>query len=117
MIAFSKTYSKGKLWLSLVLCLWTFHITFLIVQFSSVQLLTHVRLFVTPWTATHQASLSITNSRSLLKLVSIESVIQLSVTFCFPWSLRLSCLAEAGLRACWRPPPLVLFLQRPQPTA
>ena len=34
------------------------------VQFSSVQLLSHVRLFETPWTAAHQASLSITNSRS-----------------------------------------------------
>ena len=43
-------------------------------QFSSVQLLSHIRLFVTPWTAAHQASLSITDSRSLPKLVSIESV-------------------------------------------
>ena len=43
-------------------------------QFSSVQLLSHVWLFVTPWTATCQASLSITNSRSLLKLMSIKSV-------------------------------------------
>ena len=42
-------------------------------QFSSAQLLSSVRLFVTPWTAAHQASLSITNSRSLLKLMSIES--------------------------------------------
>ena len=41
---------------------------------SSVQLLSHVLLFVTPWTAAHQASLSITNSQSLLKLMSIESV-------------------------------------------
>ena len=41
---------------------------------SSVQLLSRVLLFVTPWTAAHQASLSITNSRSLLKLMSIESV-------------------------------------------
>ena len=40
----------------------------------SVQLLSHVQLFVTPWTAAHQASLSITNSRSLLKLMSIELV-------------------------------------------
>ena len=40
----------------------------------SVQSLSHVQLFVTPWTAAHQASLSITNSRSLLKLMSIESV-------------------------------------------
>ena len=43
-------------------------------QFSSVQMLSHVRLFVTPWTAAHQASLSIINSRSSLKLMSIESV-------------------------------------------
>ena len=42
--------------------------------FSSVQLLSCVRLFVTPWTASRQASLSITNSQSLLKLMSIESV-------------------------------------------
>ena len=41
---------------------------------SSVQLLSHVRLFVTPWTAVCQASLSISNSRSLLKLMSIGSV-------------------------------------------
>ena len=44
------------------------------VQFSSVQSLSGVWLFATPWTAAHQASLSITNSRSLLKLMSIESV-------------------------------------------
>ena len=41
---------------------------------SSVQSLSHVRLFATPWTAACQASLSITNSQSLLKLMSIESV-------------------------------------------
>ena len=41
---------------------------------SSVQSLRDVRPFVTPWTAIHQGSLSITNSQSLLKLVSIESV-------------------------------------------
>ena len=44
------------------------------VQFSSVQLLSCVWLFVTPWNAAHQASLSITNSQSLPKLMSIESV-------------------------------------------
>ena len=43
-------------------------------MFSSVQLLSCVRLFVTPWTAAHQASLSITHSQSLLKLMFIESV-------------------------------------------
>ena len=41
---------------------------------QSVQLLSHVWLFATPWTAACQASLSITNSQSLLKLMSIESV-------------------------------------------
>ena len=41
---------------------------------SSVQSLSSVQLFVTPWTAARQASLSITNSQSLLKLLSIESV-------------------------------------------
>ena len=44
------------------------------VHFSSVQSLSHVQLFVTPWTAACQASLSITNSRILLKLMSIASV-------------------------------------------
>ena len=43
------------------------------VQFSSIQLLSHVRLFATPWTEARQASLSITNSWSLLRLMSIES--------------------------------------------
>ena len=44
------------------------------VHFSSVKLLSHVQLFATPWTAARQASLSITNSQSLLKPMSIESV-------------------------------------------
>ena len=43
-------------------------------QFSSVQLLSRVRLFVTPWTAARQASLFITNSQSLPKLMSVELV-------------------------------------------
>ena len=42
---------------------------------SSVQSLSHVRLFATPWTEARQASLSIINSQSLLKLMSIESAI------------------------------------------
>ena len=45
-----------------------------IARISSVQSLSRVRLFVTPWTAARQASLSIANSQSLLKLMSIESV-------------------------------------------
>ena len=45
-----------------------------VLQFSSVQSLSHVWLFATPWIAARQASLSITNSRSSLRLTSIESV-------------------------------------------
>ena len=45
-----------------------------LIQFRSVQSLSHVRLFVTPWTAACQASLAITNSWSFLKLMSIEPV-------------------------------------------
>ena len=59
--------------------------------FSSVQLLSHVWLFVTPWTATHQVSLSITNSWSLLKLMPIQSVLPSShLIFCHPLLLRPS---------------------------
>ena len=50
------------------------YLSFLQVQFSSVPLLSGVCFFAAPWTAALQASLSITNSQSLLKLVSIESV-------------------------------------------
>ena len=50
-------------------------------QFSSIQLLSRVRLFATPWIAACQAVLSITNSRSLLKLMSIESVMPSSHLF------------------------------------
>ena len=52
---------------------------------SSVRLLSRVRLFVTPWTAVRQASLSITSSRSLLKFLSIESVMSSShLILCHP---------------------------------
>ena len=54
-------------------------------MFSSVQSLSHVRLFVTPWIATHQASLSITNSWSSLKLMSNELVMPSShLILCHP---------------------------------
>ena len=46
----------------------------ILVQFSSVQSLSHVQLFVTPWITAHQASLSITISRSSLRVTSTESV-------------------------------------------
>ena len=56
-----------------------------VTQFSSVQLLRRVRLFATPWIAAHQASLSITNSRSSLRLMSIESVMPSShLILCHP---------------------------------
>ena len=58
--------------------------------FSSVQSLSYVRLFETPWIAAHQASLSITNSQSLLKLMSIESVMPSShLILCRPLFLLL----------------------------
>ena len=66
------------------MCLQTLGIAFLSHRiafktiFSSVQLLSHVRLFATPWIAAHQPSLSITNSWSSLKLTSIESVMSSS---------------------------------------
>ena len=55
--------------------MWLYLETGLLKRFSSVQLLSRVRLFVTPRTAARQASESITNSQSLLKLMSIESVV------------------------------------------
>ena len=64
-------------------------------EFSSIQSLSHVGLFVTPWTAAWQASLSITNSRSLPKLTSMESEmpsnhLMLCRSLLFPPSIFLS---------------------------
>ena len=57
----------------------------MLLQFSSVQSLSSVRLFVTPWTAAGQGSLSITNSQSSLKLMSIESMMPSShLILCHP---------------------------------
>ena len=55
-------------------CFFHFWVQWILVTLSSVQSLSWVWLFATPWTAAHQASLSITNSQSLLKLISIELV-------------------------------------------
>ena len=61
------------------------HLVIVSVQFSSVQSLSRVQLFATPWIAARQASLSITNSRSLLKLMPIESVMPSNhLIFCHP---------------------------------
>ena len=64
---------------------------FILDQFSSVRLLICVQLFATPWTAALQASLSITNSWSLLKLISIDSVMPSNhLILCHPLLLMLS---------------------------
>ena len=78
-------------------------------RISSVQSLSHLRLFATPWIAAHQASLSITNSQSSLKLVSIESVMPSShLILCRPLLLlppipaRIRVLSnESTLRMRW----------------
>ena len=59
--------------------------------FNSVQLFSRVQLFATPWTAAHQASLSITNAQNLLKLMSIESVMpSIHLILCCPLLLLSS---------------------------
>ena len=64
-------------------------------KFSSVQPLSHVQLFVTPWTAALQSSLSITNSWSLLKLRYIESVMPSNhLVLCHPLLLLPSIFAS-----------------------
>ena len=78
-------------------------------QFSLVQSLSHVQLFVTPWTVAHQASLSITNSRSSPKPMSIESVMPSShLILCHPLLLLPSIFPsirvfsnESALRIRW----------------
>ena len=64
---------------------------------SSVQSLSHVQFFAAPWIAAHQASLSITNSGSLLKLMSIESVmISNHLILCHPLLLLPSIFPASG---------------------
>ena len=82
----------------------------LVIQFSSVQSLSHVQLFATAWTAARQASLSITNSRSLPKLMSIEPVMPSNhLIFCHPLllppfttsgSFQMSQLFALGGQSC-----------------
>ena len=71
-------------------------------QFSSVQLLSHVQLFVTPWTAACQASLSIISSQSSLKLISIESVMPSNhLILCHPVSCPQSFPASRSFLMSW----------------
>ena len=69
-------------------------------QFSSVQSLSRVRFFVTPWTAARQASLSITNPWSLLKLMSIEPVMPFKhLILCCPFLLPPSMFPSIRVRS------------------
>ena len=69
------------------------------VMFSSVQSLSRVRLFATPWTAAHQASLSITNCQSPPKLMSIESVMPSNhLILCRPFSCPQSFTASGSFQ-------------------
>jgi len=86
-----------------ILCISCFRI-----QFSSVQLLSPVRLFATPWTAACLAFLSITNSRSLLKLMSISVMPSNHLILCRPLLLLPSIFPsirvfsnESALRIRW----------------
>ena len=80
-----------------------------LIIFSSVQWLSHVQLFATPWTAAHQASLSLTKSQSLLKLMSIELVMPSNhLNLCHPLLLPPSIFPsirvfsnESVLRIRW----------------
>ena len=78
------------MWIILHFCLC---VHYSMLQFSLVQSLSRVQLFATPWIAAHQVSLSITNSQSLPKLVSIESVMPFShLILCHPLLLLRSIL-------------------------
>ena len=73
--------------------IYSYNILFVQYIFSSVQSLSRVRLFATPWIAARQASLSITNSWSSLRLTSIESVMPSShLILCCPFFYRLQSI-------------------------
>ena len=83
-------------------------LTFYSVRISSAQLLSHVQLFATPWTTVRQASLYITNSQSLLKLMFIELVMPSYHLFLIPLLLLPSIFPsirvfpnESVLRIRW----------------
>ena len=88
----------NELYPTSLLCLWDFPgkntgVGCHFLLHASIQLLSHVRLFATPWTAECQTSLSITNSQSLLKLMSTESVMASNhLIVCHPLLLPPSIL-------------------------
>ena len=86
----SSWVAKSQTWLSN----WATTVIIMMYLFSSVQSLSRVQLFATPWTAAHQASLSITNSRSLPKLMSIESVMPSNHLILYHPLLLPPCLSQ-----------------------
>ena len=107
-----QTRTSGfRLWFCHLMAMWPWasHFPSPDLNFSSVQSLSRVRLFVTPWTAAHQASLSITNSQSLPKPMSIESVMPSNhLILCCPLLLLPSIFPsirifsnESALRIQW----------------
>ena len=85
--------NKGNNWE----CLGHIHVAPMPNQFTPVQSLSRVQLFAIPWTAAHQASLSITNSQSLPKLVPIESVMSFNhLILCVPISSCLQSFSALG---------------------
>ena len=87
----SQHYNQGMIYSHYINFLWA-SFPF---QFSSTQSLSHVWLFATPWTAAHQAYLSITNSQSLLKLMSIELVMLSNyLILCCPFLLLPSIFSS-----------------------
>ena len=86
----------GVLWVFFFFdcCCWIVEVLYVVVI---VQPHSHVRLFVTPWTAACQASLSIKNSRSLLKLMSIESVMHPTISSSVvPFSSHFQSFSASG---------------------
>ena len=78
--------------------MWYIHTMEHSVQFSSFQSLSHVRLFETPWISAHQAFLSVTNSQSSLRLMTMESVMPSShLILCHPLLLLPSILPSIGV--------------------
>ena len=64
---------------------------------QSVQLLSHIQFYATPWTAAHQGFLSITNYWSLLKLMSVDSVMPSNhLIHCFPFSSHVQSFPASG---------------------
>ena len=113
-ITFYRSTAASSLEVLWIMLLWTFTGRSLCgcrfsIHFSSVQSLSRVWLFATPWTAAHQASLSISNSQSLLKLMSIESVMSSNhLILCYRLLLPPSIFPsirvfsnKSGLRIRW----------------